>query len=160
MTDCHIKVKEPRLFYYLPIASGRIVGCIYFPRVLTLCEMQTDSSRVWTRIALLISDDDNKCTTSASFNYCTTTWYPRIVEYLLLPLTRQDSRIVDQRRLKTRKLFDYCEEQMHVNIICIRAIKQDLEISHWLPCSVRLAKSSCVSSSLVRCPIHSVLSHI
>ena len=31
--------EEPSLSYYLPIAGGRIIGFIPFPRVLVLCEM-------------------------------------------------------------------------------------------------------------------------
>ena len=42
-------VKEPSLPYYLPIAGGRVVGCIPFPRVLALCEMYTASSRIRTQ---------------------------------------------------------------------------------------------------------------
>ena len=30
-----------------------------FPRVLVLCEMQSVSSRIWTRVAVSISYDDN-----------------------------------------------------------------------------------------------------
>ena len=47
--------EEPSLSYYLPIAGGRIIGFIPFPRVLVLCEMQSVSSRIWTRIAVFIS---------------------------------------------------------------------------------------------------------
>ena len=55
--------EEPSLSYYLPIAGGRIIGLIPFPRVLVICEMQSVSSRIWTRIALFISDGDNDYTT-------------------------------------------------------------------------------------------------
>ena len=41
--------------YYLPIAGGRIIGFIPFPRVLVLCEMQSVSFRIWTRVAVSIS---------------------------------------------------------------------------------------------------------
>ena len=51
--------EEPSLSYYLPIAGGRIIGFIPFPRVLVLCEMQSVSSRIWTRIAVFISYCDN-----------------------------------------------------------------------------------------------------
>ena len=44
---------------YLPIAGGRVVGFIPFPRVLALCEMQTVLSRIWTCIAVSISYDDS-----------------------------------------------------------------------------------------------------
>ena len=47
---------------YLPIAGGRIIGFIPFPRVLVLCEMQSASSRIWTRVTMSISYDDNHYT--------------------------------------------------------------------------------------------------
>ena len=49
--------------YYFPIAGGRIIGFIPFPRVLVLCEMQLAWSRIWTRVAVSISNDDNHYTT-------------------------------------------------------------------------------------------------
>ena len=58
--------EEPSLSYYLPIAGGRIMGFIPFPRVLVLCEMQSVSSRIWTRIAVFISYGDNDYTTGTS----------------------------------------------------------------------------------------------
>ena len=39
----------------LPIAGGRIVGFIPFPRILAVCEMQTNSSRIWTLVSTSIS---------------------------------------------------------------------------------------------------------
>ena len=39
--SCLTKAEEPSLSYYLPIAGGRIIGFIPFPRVLVLCEMQS-----------------------------------------------------------------------------------------------------------------------
>ena len=57
------KAEEPSLPYYLPIAEGRIIGFIPFPRVLVLYEMQSVSSRIWTRVAVSISYDDNHYTT-------------------------------------------------------------------------------------------------
>ena len=42
-TVYHIKVKEPSLLYYSPIAGEIIIGFIPFPRVLVLGEMQTVS---------------------------------------------------------------------------------------------------------------------
>ena len=56
-----IKAEEPSLPYYLPIAGGRIIGFIPFP-----CEMQSVSARIWTRIAVSISYDDNHYTTRTS----------------------------------------------------------------------------------------------
>ena len=40
-TSCLTKAEEPSMSYYLPIARGRIIGLIPFPRVLVLCEMQS-----------------------------------------------------------------------------------------------------------------------
>ena len=45
-TSCLTKAEEPSLPYYLPIAGGRIIGFIPFPRVLVLCDMQLVSSRI------------------------------------------------------------------------------------------------------------------
>ena len=44
-TSCLTKAEEPSPSYYLPIAGGRIIGFIPFPRVLVLCEMKPVSSR-------------------------------------------------------------------------------------------------------------------
>ena len=66
-TSCFTKTEEPSLPYYLPIAGGRIIGFIPFPMVLVLCEMQSVSSRIWTRVAVSISFDDNHYTTGTSF---------------------------------------------------------------------------------------------
>ena len=58
-TICLTKAEEPSLPYYLPIARGRIIGFIPFPRVLVLSEMQSVLSRIWTHVAVSISYDDN-----------------------------------------------------------------------------------------------------
>ena len=47
----------------LPIAGGRIIGFIPFPRVLVLCEMQSVLSRIWTCVTVSIFYDDNHYTT-------------------------------------------------------------------------------------------------
>ena len=65
-SSCLTKAEEPSLSYYLPIAGGRIIGFIPFPRVLVLCEMQSVSSRIWTRVVVSISYDDNHYTTGTS----------------------------------------------------------------------------------------------
>ena len=49
-TSCHTKVKEPSLLYYLLIAGEKTVEFISFPRILTLCEMQTASFRFRIRM--------------------------------------------------------------------------------------------------------------
>ena len=58
------KAEEPSLPYYLPIGGGRIFGFIPFQMVLVLCEMQSVSFRIWTRVA--VSCDDNHYTTGTS----------------------------------------------------------------------------------------------
>ena len=61
-------VKEPSLPYYLLIVEGRIVGFIPLPKELAQYEMQTDSSKIWTQVAMSISDDDHHHMTSTSLN--------------------------------------------------------------------------------------------
>ena len=70
LTSCLTKAEETSLPYYLPIAGGRIFGFIPFPRVIVLCEMQSVRSRIWTRISVSTSCDDNHHTTDTSF-----VWY-------------------------------------------------------------------------------------
>ena len=72
-TSCLTKAEEPSLSYYLPIAGGEIIGFIPFPRVLVLCEMQSVWSRIWTRVAVPNSYDDNHYTTGTLFSLC---WRP------------------------------------------------------------------------------------
>ena len=45
-SSCLSKAEEPSLPYYLPIAGGRIIGFISFPRILVLCEMQSVSFKI------------------------------------------------------------------------------------------------------------------
>ena len=74
LTICLTKAEEPSLLYYLPIAGGRIIGSIPFPRVLVLCEMQSVSSRIWTRVTVSISYDGNHYTTGTSVMWELYTW--------------------------------------------------------------------------------------
>ena len=69
-TSCLTKAEEPSLPYYLPIAGGRIFGFTPFPRVLVLCEIQSVTSRIWTRVAVSISYDDNHYITGTSSCVC------------------------------------------------------------------------------------------
>ena len=66
LTSCLTKAEEPSLSYYLSVAGGRIFRFIPFPRVLVLCEMQSVSSRIWIRVAVSISYNDNHYTTGTS----------------------------------------------------------------------------------------------
>ena len=81
--------EEPSLSYYLPIAGGRIIGFIPFPRVLVLCEMQSVSSRIWTRIAVFISYGDNDYTSTAGLVIHTT--YLMRIAYLHIQLLKSNS---------------------------------------------------------------------
>ena len=65
-TSCLTKAEEISLSYYLPVVGGRIIGFIPFPRVLVLYEMQSVSSRVWTRVTVSISFDDSHYTMGTS----------------------------------------------------------------------------------------------
>ena len=66
LTSCLTKAEEPSMSYYLPIAGGRIIEFIPFPRVLVLREMQSVSSRIWTRVDVSISYEDKHYTTGSS----------------------------------------------------------------------------------------------
>ena len=85
-TSC-LKAEDPSLPYYLPIAGERIIGFIPFPRVFVLCEMQWVSSRIWTRVAVSISYDNNHYTMGTSIkdlyiSYCslsTAAWQSSVV---------------------------------------------------------------------------------
>ena len=48
------KLKSPVCLTILPIVGGRIVGHTIFPRVLALCEMQSDWFRIWTHFTVSI----------------------------------------------------------------------------------------------------------
>ena len=62
-TSCVMKAIEPSLPYILPIAREGIIGFMPFLRVLVQCEMQSVSFRIWTRVTVSISNDDNHYTT-------------------------------------------------------------------------------------------------
>ena len=68
-TSCLTKAEELSLSYYLPIAGGRIIEFIAFPGVLVLCEMQSVSSRIWARVAVSSSYDDNHYIRGTSYYY-------------------------------------------------------------------------------------------
>ena len=63
------KADELSLSYYLPIVGGGIIGFIPFPMVVVLCEMQSVSSRIWTRVTVSISYDEYHYTTGTSTTY-------------------------------------------------------------------------------------------
>ena len=55
LVECLTKVKEHSLPNYLPIVGVGIIGFILFPQVFVLCEMQSTSFRIWTRVIVSIS---------------------------------------------------------------------------------------------------------
>ena len=55
LTSCLTKAEKLSLPYYLPIVGERIIGFIPFPRVLMLWEMQSVSSRIWSRVTVSIT---------------------------------------------------------------------------------------------------------
>ena len=88
LTSCLTKAEEP---YYLPIAGGRIIGFIPFPRALVLCEMQSVSSRIGTRVAVSISYDDNHYTTGTSLNH----WHIKYIWLIFVLWHINDCRLFD-----------------------------------------------------------------
>ena len=76
-TGCHIKVKDHSLPNYLPIAGEKVH---IFPRVLTLCEMQIASSKIWTQVTVLISYHSDYYITSLPFSL-SVAQLARAVEY-------------------------------------------------------------------------------
>ena len=60
-TSCFTKAEEHSL-------PWRIIGVMPFPRVLVVCEMQSVSPRIWTRVTVSISYDDNHYTTGTSID--------------------------------------------------------------------------------------------
>ena len=60
----------PSLPYCLYIASGRKIGFISLSRALTQCEIRVASSRIWIRVTVSISNNDNRYTSNASRKLC------------------------------------------------------------------------------------------
>ena len=69
-TGCLTKAKEPSLPYYLPADGGKIIAYIPFPKLLTLCEMQTASTVIWTRVTVSIFYDDSNDPTAQWLCVC------------------------------------------------------------------------------------------
>ena len=61
-TGCHTNVKESSWPNYLPVSWWGIIGFIPFPRGLALYAMQPVTSRIWTLVAVSISNDSNQYT--------------------------------------------------------------------------------------------------
>ena len=65
-TTTRLRLKGASLLYYLPIAGGRIIGWIIFPRVLAMYEMQTVLFSIWIRVGLSIPYGNKKWKRPAS----------------------------------------------------------------------------------------------
>ena len=61
----------------------RTVGCMPFPKIFVLCEIQAALSRIWTQVAVSISDDDNRYTEHyvESFKTRLVGWKPGLKTY-------------------------------------------------------------------------------
>ena len=66
---CYAKAKKPCVPYFLPIAGGRIVGFIPFPRVLALHGMQRASSCILNSDHRVLSLNEIHYIESASYAY-------------------------------------------------------------------------------------------
>ena len=151
-TSCFTKAEEPSLPYYLPMAGGRIIGYIPFPRVLVLCEMQSVSSRIWTSVAVSISYDDNNCTTGTFWTYdvvwktCQERWMigtdgvrERVREIhafraLMMMIYTCISRVMVKLMSKLRKMIMLSDvfskiTCKYIEILWIKFIQRD---RHWL----------------------------
>ena len=97
--------EETSLSYYLPIGGGRIIEFIPFPRVLVLCEMQSVSSRIWTRVAVSISYDDNYFTTGTSklrIQYVLLFSYSLVMDEIESCLSKEDQGKVKRKPVRPR----------------------------------------------------------
>ena len=114
LTCCPTKAEEPSLSYYLSKAGGSIIGFIPFPRVLVLCEMQSVSFMIWTRVAVSISYDDNRYTTDT---------VPRVlvkfrgIFFLLINLTSPSTNEI----LFTTIISDFCTLS-HIEFFVYRTV--------------------------------------
>ena len=118
-TNCLIKVEEPSLPYYLPVAGGRIIGFIPFPKVLVLCEMQSVSSRIWTHVTVSIFYDDNHYSTGTSRK-----WY---VSY--------GATTVSMRHLFVCSTFRRLKEKIFImNTCCISVLDSSVKGTFIIHC--------------------------
>ena len=71
MTDRSV-CEHPSIYNFITPTHSfrfeRMIGFIPFPRVLVLCEMQSVSSRIWTRVAVFISYNDNHYTSRVYYS--------------------------------------------------------------------------------------------
>ena len=105
---CH-NVKVPSLTYYLPITGERIGGCIPFPWVLVVWEVQKVTSRVRTRVTMTISYDDNPNTSSASLSLSLSLFLSLSIYIYIYALVCKWRRIGSnsKKQMHTHKIFDY-----------------------------------------------------
>ena len=151
--SCLTKAEEPSLPYYLPIAGGRIIGFIPFPTVLVQCEMQSVSSRIWTRVAVSMSYDDNHYTTILWWRYqehrlplvwsslsCSTVFqFPRKVQVFILLFAFFQFYAVDSRDSKVHNFFNFF---FCLLLLCLVALLKFCD-----PCVYQNARGVCASHS-------------
>ena len=124
-TGCLTKAEEPSLPYSLPIAGGRIIGFIPFPRVLVLCEMQSVTSRIWTRVAVFISYNDNDYITGTKKLYThkpdpilENETHEILLDFLmqtdpLMPTRKPDWVIVYEKKNRTCQIVNFAVSADH-----------------------------------------------
>ena len=106
--------------YYLPISGERIIGFIPFPSVLVLCEMQSVLSRIWTRVAVSISNDDYHYTTGTSLLMSHNDQIAHIIHLGLFQLIQETELRSPTIRLPMKYLYFL---QVIVNLIVSLVLK-------------------------------------
>ena len=140
LTCCLTKAEEPSLRYYLPIAGGRIIGFMPFLRVLVLCEMQSDSSKFWTHVAMSISYDDNHYATGTSKKVSAIVWLEFRFAYYgvtVQHVSHRDSPYIMSHISLSRSLFKWprrliCPKTNSLSLIYIY-IYIYIYITYYLP---------------------------
>ena len=157
---------KPSLPYYLRIAGGRIIGFIPFSRLLVLYEMQSVSSRIWTRVAVSISYDDyiyqplrsgrmwhkvnffKRCFTglNSEFSFSQTSWLTKAEESSLpyyLPIA--EGRIIGF--IPFSRLLVLCEMQSVASTIWTRvAVSISYDYNHCTTGTSTLLPYNCTNS--------------
>ena len=146
-TSCLTKAEEPSLSNYLPIAGGRIIGFIPFPRVLVLCEMQSVRSRIWTLVAVSISSDDNHYTTGTTL-YNRNEIVQAVVDSIELVNVLKHSTLL-------YIIYDLKSRPMNVQYCLIRNLKLyecELKdnVTYWSRPSCQNRKCTCVNNRCIR----------
>ena len=95
----------------MPIARGRIIEFIPFPRALVLCEIQSASSGIWTCVVMSISYDDNHYTISTSIIHM----YRQITSNTYLSRKRIVLSITTTRFSSDTNIIDWSYDNQFIN---------------------------------------------